>query len=309
LIVSGPPGLGACDRRRFGIAVGLGALLLGAPALAASGAADWQEQFAAIEARAGGALGAFVLDTGSGKSLGWRADEHFAMCSSFKLSLAALVYSLADGGTLSLDEPMAIARADVMENSPITDPHVGRTMMIGELAHAAQLFSDNTAANLLLKRVGGPARLTAFWRSLGDDVSRLDHFEPELNHVPAGAVADTTTPRAMAHTLAKMLLGDVLKPATRERLLAGMAETRTGLDRIRAGLPQGWWAGDKTGTGYSHDYPGQAVDLAITRPPARAPLIITGFVRSPPPRDDVDPAALVALADVGRLAARWAMAS
>lgn len=272
----------------------------------------WQRRLADLEQHVDGQLGAYVLDCGSGHGFGWRADDRFAMCSSFKLSLAALVYWLADRGQLSLAERIPITPADVLENSPRTRPHVGGAMTVGELAEAAQLVSDNIAANLLLRRVGGPMRLTTFWRALGDRVSRLDHFEPQLNAVPRGGVADTTTPRAMAHTLATMLLASSLSASSlsagsRQRLLDGMAATATGLDRIRAGLPGAWWAGDKTGTGYPQNLPAHLVDLAITRPPGRAPLIITATVRSNAPRREPDPAAAPVLADVGRLAAGWAM--
>ena len=292
-------------RRRFcaGAAV---ALAVPAPVLAAS-VAPFVAQLAAVERHSPADLGAYVLDTGSGQGFGWRADERFAFCSAFKLSLAAMVFWLARRRQLRLDERIRYGAEAMLDHAPITSQHLGEGMTLVDLAHAALVESDNPAANLLLHRVGGPAALTAFWRGLGDGVSRLDHIEPALNHVARGALPDTTTPRAMAHTLARVLVGDVLSAPHREILLGWMAAVTSGARRIRAGLPADWWAGDKTGTGLPDTLPAYHVDLTIVRPTDRAPLIITGFTRSRAPLTAIDPASEAALAEVGRIAANWVM--
>ena len=290
-------------RRRF-CAGAAAALAVPLPALAAS-VTPFVSQLAAIERHLPADLGAYVLDTGNGRGFGWRADERFAFCSAFKLSLAAMVFWLAGRGQLRLGERVRYGAEAMLDHAPITSQHLGEGMTLIDLAHAAQVESDNPAANLLLQRVGGPAALTAFWRGLGDGVSRLDHVEPALNHVARAALPDTTTPRAMAHTLARVLTGDVLTAPHRDMLLGWMAETTSGARRIRAGLPAGWWAGDKTGTGIPDALPAYHVDLTIVRPTGRAPLIITGFTRSHAPLAAIDPASEAALAEVGRIAANW----
>ncbi len=261
----------------------------------------WRSKFAAVERASGGTLGACVLDTASGRAIGWRENERFAHCSSFKLSLAALIFHLHERGAIALDERLRYTQADLVPNSPATQAHLATGMTVRELAHAAVLVSDNAAANLLLRKIGGPARLTAYWRALGDEISRLDRFEPELNLVPPGEVRDTTTPAAMAHTLARLLTGPALGQQSRQTLIDWMAEVQTGLHRIRAGLPTGWKAGDKTGTGDT------LVDVAWIEPPRGAMLIVTGYFRpAAGAGPDIAARGEQALAEIGRIAASWA---
>lgn len=218
----------------------------------------------------------------------------------------ALHHSAA--GRVALNERISFDEKDLVDFSPVTELHVGRGMTVEELARAAQITSDNTAANLLLARLGGPEALTGFWRSLGDPVSRLDRIEPELNVVPPGEIRDTTTPTAMAATLAEILFGETLIPPARATLLGWMRETASGKRRIRAGLPAGWDAGDKTGTGLPQDIAGTYADIAFAIPPGRAPLIMTAYYNPPAPHQDVDPAAEKVHARAGACAAAWATA-
>lgn len=255
-----------------------------------------------IEEQAGGRLGAFVLDPASGRSFGWRQDERFAHCSSFKMSLAALLLAEADRGAVDPREVLRWSRADLISNSPVTSKHVDEGLSMRELARATLVTSDNTAANVLLRRLGGPAQVTRFWRSLGDRVSRLDRYEPELNETPVGTALDTTTPAAMGQTVAKLVLGNRLTPASRSTLRAWMIEVETGLKRLRAGFPADWVSGDKTGTGRSdrqHVY----VDLAFGGRAGSVPIVVAAYYE--PARLDValEPVALKVLADVGRTAA------
>lgn len=255
-----------------------------------------------LEAKAKGRLGAYVLDTQTGEGFGWREGERFAHCSSFKLSLAAMMLSMAEGDQANLAEVLRWTAQDMLPVSPVTAENIAQGLSVEALARATLVTSDNTAANVLLRRFGGPPALTAFWRSLGDEVSQLDREEPALNEVPPGTTLDTTTPVAMARTLAKLVHGDALLPGSRAKLKGWMADVRTGSQRIRAGLPAGWESGDKTGTGIgkrTHTY----VDVAYAGPAGRAPLIITAYFEPARLVEPMDPVALGVLADVGRVAA------
>lgn len=270
----------------------LGATVIAPPALARHQPAG-VAMLAALEARAGGQLGVMVRDCGSGRGFGWRVHERFAHCSSFKLSLAAMVLAEIEAGHARADDVLAYSVLDVMPASPVTgvaatrianDPalagHEGMTVLA--LAQAAVERSDNTAANLLLARFGGPAAVTAFWRSLGDGVSRLDHNEPLLNRVGPGEVHDTTTPAAMAVTLDRLLVGPMLSGATRALLWQWMKACSTGLARLRGGLPDDWQAGDKTGSEFGPEALARVNDLALALPPPgdrhfHAPLAIAAY--------------------------------
>lgn len=257
-----------------------------------------ERALAALEARVGGRLGVFALDTGTGRHVAQRADERFAMCSTFKWALAAAVLAEVDRGALSLDARVPYGAADLLEYAPATRARVADgAMTVGELARVAVTVSDNTAANLLLARVGGPSGVTRFARAQGDAVTRLDRTEPTLNENAPGDPRDTTSPRAMAGLMRRVLCGDsALSPASRERLRAWLRACETGHQRLRAGLPRGWDVGDKTGTG------GRCAvnDVALARPPGRAPLVIAAYTSD----GDAGLAALSrALADVGRIVA------
>lgn len=262
---------------------------------------QWVSALKDIETKANGRLGVYILDTETGAGFGWRTAERFPHCSSFKLSLAAMVLRMAERGEADLSEILRWTQQDMMANSPVTEKATATGLSVEALARATLITSDNAAANVLLKRFGGPKAMTAFWRSLGDDVSQLDRFEPALNETPGGTTLDTTTPEAMAHTVAKMVHGDALSPPNRAKLKAWMADVQTGNKRIRAGLPTDWESGDKTGTGFT-DTMQTYVDLAYAGPKGRAPLIITGYFEPKNLTEDMDPAAMRVLADVGRLA-------
>ena len=231
--------------------------------------------FAAMEQRLGGRVGVFMLDSGTGTSLQHRADERFAMCSTFKWGLAAAVLAGCDRGELALSEPIAFGREDLLEYAPVTRSRVAEgRMMVEDLARAAVTVSDNTAANLLLARIGGPPGLARFFRGFGDNVTRLDRNEPTLNTNLAGDPRDTTSPRAMVGALANVLGSRVLATTSRERLIGWLVDTRTGLARLRAGLPPGWRAGDKTGTGNN----GACNDVAVIWPPQGAPRFVAAYL-------------------------------
>lgn len=192
----------------------------------------------------------------------------------FQISIGCSGPANADAGRLKLDRRLPIRKEDLLPNSPTTEQHVGPAgLSVGELCQATMIFSDNAAANLLLPLIGNPAGLTRFARSIGDAHTRLDRNEPELGTAIPGDPRDTTTPAAMARDMQRLLLGDALKPASRERLIGWLLDNRTGGKRLRAGLPSDWRVGDKTGKG---DH-ASTNDIAIVWPPGRAPLILTCY--------------------------------
>jgi beta-lactamase class A len=227
--------------------------------------------FARIEAESSGRLGVAALDTADGSRAGHRMDERFAMCSTFKLLAAAAVLARVDAGKEHLDRRVIYPKSDLVTYSPITEKHVGDGMTLSELCEAAITVSDNTAANLLLASLGGPDGVTAFARSLGDTMTRLDRIETALNEATPGDPRDTTTPTAMLANIRALVLGDALSPPSRDQLKAWMLANKTGGGRLRAGLPGDWAVGDKTGSG---EY-GTTNDVGVIWPPGRAPIVVT----------------------------------
>lgn len=255
----------------------------------------------------GGRLGMAVLDTDTGAFAAHRGGERFALCSTFKLLLAAQILRRVDERRERLDARVHFGWGDLVEYSPRTEPHAGgEGMTVAELCEAAMVLSDNTAANLLLRRQGGPEGLTAWLRALGDAHTRLDRTEPTLNDVPPGEVRDTTTPLAMLRTTQALVLGDVLAPASRGRLQGWLLGNLTGGERLRAGMPPGWRVGEKTGTaqGVSNDagviWP--AKDEQGQGAPAVVACYLTECPAAPLLRD-------AAIAEAGALAAAWLRAA
>jgi beta-lactamase class A len=231
------------------------------------------------------------------------------MCSTFKLPLAAACLREADHGRLDLAEVVAYSAADLLAWAPVTRRSVASGgLSVLALAQAAQQYSDGTAANLLVRRLGGPAAVTAKFRTMGDEVTRLDRYEPDLGLVLSADVRDTTSPRAMAQTVARITTGDLLEPASRDRLLRWMEDTDTGPNRLRAGLPREWRTGNKTGTGRAAGTTNKCNDVAITFPPGRHPVVVAAYFDSGEYTERTEARHEAVLADVGRIAAAWATA-
>jgi beta-lactamase class A len=266
--------------------IGRRRLLAGAACLAAArsirslaapapeyGGCRLRDAIAALDKRSGGRLGVALLHTGGRRRFGWRADEPFPLCSTFKFLLVAAVLARVDRGAERLDRRLPVPPGKLVDNSPFAQSRAGGAASVRELCQAAIGLSDNEAANLLLATTGGPDGVTRFARAIGDPVSRLDRVEPLLGTAP-GDVRDTTSPRAMVGDIERVLLGNVLKPASAARLTRWLLATTTGPRRLRAGLPAGWSIGHKTGTGAN----GTANDVAIIRPPRGAPLIVAAYL-------------------------------
>ncbi|MFG2603539.1 class A beta-lactamase [Streptomyces sp. NPDC048514] len=219
-----------------------------ATAAPAGGSRNADAAFHDLEQRYGARLGVYARNVRTGRTVAHRAGERFPMCSTFKAFAAAAV--LRDqGGCAPLDQVVHYPPHDILPNSPRTEEHVGTGMTVAALCAAAIQYSDNAAGNLLLRRTGGPDGLTRFFRSLGDDVSRLDRWETELNTAIPGDLRDTTTPQAVAGSLERLTLGRALDGSARDQLVAWLKGNTTGAARFGAGLPREWVLADKTGTG------------------------------------------------------------
>ena len=232
--------------------------------------------FAALEHRVHGRLGFYAIDTGSGRTLAHRADERFATASTFKILLAARVAQGVDGGRWRWSDEVVLHEKDRVPHSPAFDRLLPRgRATLAELCAGIVIESDNPCANVLLRHCDGPAGLTAWLRAEGDDVTRLDRWETELNENAPGDARDTSTPRAFAATLQRLLLGQGLTRASQARLWADLQASRTGLARLRAGVPGAdWRVLDKTGTGNR----GAVNDVALVFPAqGRAPWVVAAF--------------------------------
>ena len=260
-----------------------------------------------IEAAGDGTLGVELFNTATGMAVGLNSDRRFGHASSFKLSLAALLLQRHAAGTIDADRRVMWSEADMIPHAPFTTERMATGATLRELARATQITSDNPAANILLRELGGPAALTAFWRSIGDGISRVDRYEPEMNNVPPAEFRDTTTPAAMARTVAKLIYGDVLPAPQRAELKSWMIATETGLKRVRAGLPEGWVAGDKTGTsgliGTDYNY----IDIGFAEgPKGEGPITFACYFRARQTEPSMQPIGEETLARVGRIIKEFA---
>lgn len=253
---------------------------------------------AAYERETGGHVGVHAENRVTGATIAWRPRERFVMCSTFKFSLAALALARADRGSLRLNDMISYGVGDIQEYAPAARRNLARgAMSVAEMCEAAVELSDNTCANLLLAKVGGPASLTAFWRASGDATTRLTDHEPELNRTPPGDPTDATTPAAMAGNLRRFILGNVLSPSSRRLLVSWMVNCKTGADRLRGGLPKDWTVGDKTGNNGAD----AAGDLAVAWPTPGRAILICAYVQGGRPT----PAQVrTVFTEIGRMVAR-----
>jgi beta-lactamase class A len=263
------------QRRRF---------LRTGPAFLATAARAGGSDIAAIaeyETRSFGHIGLFAENIRTGTRLSWRAQEHFVMCSTFKASLAGCVLARVDHGQDRLEQRIAYGAADMQDwHAPVARANLAKGWLcIRDMCQAIVEQSDNSCANLLLSHIGGAPALTAFWRGIGDQTSRLDDTEPVLNRTPPGGLRNTTTPSAMAGTLRNLVLGSVLSPASRNLLTDWLAGCQTGADRLRAGLPKTWLIADKTGNNGSD----AAGDIAVIWPRPDTPIVVCVYTRGGSP--------------------------
>jgi beta-lactamase class A len=261
----------------FGTAMIAAALTVRSKVMRAS-SADQRliDEIKRLESESGGRLGVCIVDTATGARHAHRGDERFPMCSTFKALAAAAILAQVDSGKEQLTRRITFDASALVVYSPVTEKHVGGDgMTLAEICEAAVTLSDNTAGNLLLGSIGGPSGLTAFARSLGDQVTRLDRDEPSLNEALPNDPRDTTTPNAMASNLQALILETkALSAPSREQLTAWLVGNKTGGGRLRAGFAKDWRVGDKTGTGAR----GTANDVAVIWPPGRAPIVVAAYL-------------------------------
>ncbi|GJM11610.1 MAG: beta-lactamase [Pseudohongiella sp.] len=228
-----------------------------------------------VEENLGARLGFAVLDEESGRRWTFQADQRFPMCSTFKVLASAAFLTRVDRGEDSLDRRVVISTDDLVSYSPLTETRTGgQGMIMAEICEAALTLSDNTAGNIILESIGGPAGVTDFARSIEDEVSRLDRWETDLNEALVGDERDTTSPNAIVHSLRELFLGSALSDSSKNQLTQWMVANKTGDAKIRAGLPVTWVVGDKTGGGDN----GTMADVAIVWPENRQPLIVAIYM-------------------------------
>ncbi|MEV0362653.1 class A beta-lactamase [Nocardia fusca] len=237
---------------------------------------DLSNTLMTLQAKYNVLFGIAAVDTRGGRTFEWNADDRFALCSTFKVYAVAAILRLAERKELDLNDKVPITRQDIVMSSPVVSDHVGELMSYYELSRAALVRSDNTAANLLLRRLGGPGAVTRFARSVDDSQTRLDRWEPELNEARAGDPRDTGTASALAAGYRKLILGDGLSTEYRRMLTSWMRSSVTSRQRLRAGLPVGWVAADKTGSGAY----GTANDAGVVWSPTGSSLVLVVFSRS-----------------------------
>jgi beta-lactamase class A len=275
------------DRRTF--ALSAASLALATPSFAAA------NPLADLEAKAGGRLGVAALNAATGARFGWRENERFAMCSTFKLLAVSAILHNVDAGNERLDRWVQYGQKDLLDYAPVTRANVGKGgLTLGILCAAAIEYSDNTAANLLLAALGGPSGVTAYARSIGDTVTRLDRTEPTLNTAIPGDPRDTTSPAAMLADLNTLTQGATLSESSRTLLNGWLDNCQTAAARIPAGLPANWTSGNKTGSG---DH-GTANDVAVINPPAYAPMFIAAYYTGSTGTDDARDAVLAAVGQI-----------
>jgi len=239
---------------------------------------------AALEARYGGRLGFVAMNVFDGRRLAWRGDERFVYCSTFKMFLAAATLARIQQGRESLDRMVPVTSADMVSHAPVTEPAVGSSLSVERLMQAIVEVSDNPGANLLLKANGGIEAMRAFYRSIGDDDTRVDRFEPEMNRLDGDK--DTIRPMQAVANIHRLFV-HVDSPLTTEsqaRLLRWMIDSPTGADRLKGGVPGGWRVAHKTGTG---GY-GPTNDIGLLYPPKGAPVIVAAYYHANPTSSDAD---------------------
>lgn len=269
------------NRREFGIGC-VAAAVAGKQARAQAqmqAPIDAGSEITRLEHSLGGRIGVAAIDTGSGRRIAHRSGERFAMCSTFKWLLAAAILARTESGSLALESRISFTAKDLPAHSPVTHAFLAAGgMTVAQLCAAAVEESDNGAANLLLRQIGGPGAITNYARSIGDTVTRLDRLEPALNENRPGDPRDTTTPDACVADMGAVLSGSALSPGSRDQLAAWMKNCRTGLDRLRAGLPPDWTVADKTGTGTGSGRTSAVNDIAVVWPPDGPPILIASYI-------------------------------
>lgn len=231
-----------------------------------------QEKIKTLEKSFDGKIGVYAIDTNNNKIVSYRADERFPVQSTMKLMGVAALLKQSDHDKNLLREKIHYTQEDLMPWHPITGKYLTRGMTFAALAEAAMSYSDNSAIDIIIKKLGGPKSVTDFARSIGDEAFNIEHYEEDLNANPKN-IQDTSTPKNMAINVQKLTLGNILTQAQQKQLVIWMRNSTTGYQRIRAGVPIGWVVAEKTGGGLGGGY-GIANDIGILWSPLCKPIVL-----------------------------------
>ncbi|MCP3028695.1 class A beta-lactamase [Halobacillus sp. A5] len=251
-----------------------------------------KKEFTQLETEFDAQVGVYAIDTGTNQTVEYRPDEHYAYSSTFKVFASATL--LKQNDIEKLKKTVTYTEDDLVTYSPVTEKHVDTGLTLLEISEAAIRTSDNTAGNLLLEAIGGPDQFKQHLRDIGDDVTKPERYETDLNEFTPGNKRDTSTPRAMATNLKKVALDDFLPDDKRELLIEWMKGNETGDTLIRAGAPQGWTVDDKSGAG---SY-GTRNDIAVVWPPNREPIVIAVMSRYDTKNAEYDDALVAKAAEI-----------
>ncbi|OGN51545.1 MAG: class A beta-lactamase [Caulobacterales bacterium RIFOXYB1_FULL_67_16] len=226
-----------------------------------------------LETRHGGRLGFAALDVGSGRRVLWRAQERFPFCSTFKAFLAVATLERVQRDEERLDRAVRVTEADLIPHAPVTGAAVGRSLTLRELMQAAVEVSDNPAANILIREMGGIAVWRSWWPTFGDTTTVISRLEPDLNTALPNDPRDTCLPEQTLANIREMAFSDRLTPEHDALLHGWLTASPTGPNRIKAGAPEGWTVAHKTGTGAN----GTANDVAMLTPLSGSPVIVAAY--------------------------------
>lgn len=226
-----------------------------------------------LEARHGGRLGVTALDVGSQRRVSWRGQERFPFCSTFKAFLAVAVLERVQRDEEQLDRAVSVVRADMIPHAPVTEKAIGRTLTIRELMQAAVEVSDNPAANILIREMGGIAVWRSWWPTFGDTTTLISRLEPDLNTALPDDPRDTCLPDQTLANIRELAFSDRLTPEHDQMIQGWLTASPTGPNRIKAGAPQGWTVAHKTGTGAN----GTANDIGVAFPLSGSPVVLATY--------------------------------
>jgi len=202
-----------------------------------------------IEENLNGRVGVSIYDSAEKTQWHYNGNSRFPLMSTFKVLACAKLLADVEKGVQSLDSSTIITKGSLIVWSPITQKLIGKQITLKQGCSATMITSDNTAANIVLSGIEGPKGLTKFMRSIGDDVTRLDRIEPELNEAIAGDKRDTSTPNAMVNSLNTLLFGDVLSQRSKNQLMQWMIDNEITGSLFRSVLPVTWSIADRSGAG------------------------------------------------------------
>lgn len=238
-------------------------------------------------------IGVVAIDTRDDVRFSFNGDERFGFASTIKLFVAAQFLRAVPADQRGERAFWTAVDVEAAGYSPVTEQHIDDGLTYAELAEAAVRQSDNTATNLVLERIGGPAALDAALAEIGDETTSVVNREPALNRIEPGSTDDTTTAAAFTASLAEVVVGDVLSDDDRATLFDWMIGNATGDALIRAGAPEGWVVADKSGGAG-----GMRNDIAIVLPPGRDPIVISVLTARVDPDEAYDDALVAEVARV-----------